>query len=159
MLSQAQIDRVWKGMLAAEVRANYFAELVSRLNRTQQYLIWGTLFLSSGAFASVTISDLAILRPFLTLGAAGLSLVSLVQQNQRKAMEAADLHMRWSRIANDLERLWENVYADDGEPRLAILTERISEASKAGTSFPDEPKRMLKWQEHVENHRLTPQHG
>ena len=28
-------------------------------------------------------------------------------------MDAADLHMRWSRIANDLKRIWENVYATD----------------------------------------------
>ena len=38
MLSEAQIKRVWEGMLGAEIRASYFAELVERANKEQRLL-------------------------------------------------------------------------------------------------------------------------
>jgi hypothetical protein len=36
MLSDAQKTRVWQGMIAAEIRAKYFAELSGRLLRRQR---------------------------------------------------------------------------------------------------------------------------
>ncbi|MGH9657352.1 MAG: hypothetical protein ACRD96_02350, partial [Bryobacteraceae bacterium] len=101
----------------------------------------------------------SIVRPLLALGAAGLSLYSLVTQNQKLAVDSADLHGRWNKLAHDCERLWENLYRNDADEELRRLTERGAEISKAGALFPYEEKRMLKWEEHVVSHRVQPQHG
>lgn len=156
MLSEAQIKRLWEGMLAAEIRANYFAELSEVYSRTQRNATWGTLFLSSGASATFLIRDLpnelSFLRPVLTLGAAALSLYSVVRQNQKHSVDSADLHMRWNKLAHDYQKLWENVYQEDALEILDKLDDRAVELSKAGTVFPNEPDRMLKWEEHVVSH-------
>lgn len=157
MLSDAQIQRVWENMLAAEVRANYFADLVGRYNQQQKYLTWGTLVASSAAAGAVILNLpewLAFLRLLLPLGAAATSLFSLVQQNQKRAQDAAELHLRWNRLAADYERLWENTYAEDAAERLDTLTERSADVSKSGTSFPNEPEVLARWQDHVVGHRL-----
>jgi hypothetical protein len=52
-LSEAQIKRVWEGMLGSEDRANYFADLVWRYNPEQKLLTWATLFFSSGALVTI----------------------------------------------------------------------------------------------------------
>ena len=51
-LSEVQIDRVWKGMLSAEIRAYYFAELAQRYASQQRNVTWAILFSSSGAFVT-----------------------------------------------------------------------------------------------------------
>ena len=160
MLSDAQIKRIWEGLLGSEIRANYFAELVGRLNREQRISTWLTLLFSSGAAASAFANlpnDYNWIRIVLPVAAAGVSLWSLVKQYPRLATEASDLHFRWNRLANDYERLWENVYADDALSVLNQLDDRAAEASKAGTSFPYEPNVMRKWKDHVVSHRLQAQ--
>jgi hypothetical protein len=102
-LSEAQIQRVWEGMLGAETRANYFADLVYRLNRGQKTLTWSTLFLSSGALVSI-LAELPDRYKWVRVALVGLStalsLYSTVRQNQKNAVDAAKLHSRWLRIAN-----------------------------------------------------------
>ena len=160
MLNEAQIKRVWERLLGSEIRANYFAELVSRCNRHQRILTWAILFLSSGAVAVVLVQlppEMSFLRVLLPVGTAAVSLYSLVRQNQKLAMDAADLHLRWGKLALDYERLWENVYADDALTNLDALSDRLLEVSKASTPFPNEPEIMLKWENYVISHRLQPQ--
>lgn len=153
MLSEAQIKRVWEGMLAAEIRANYFADLSERYARNQRLATWLTLFLSSGASATFLIhdlpSDLSILRPTLTLATAGLSLYSVIRQNQKQSVDSADLHARWNRLAHDYQKLWEDVYGEGALETLDALGDRAIELSKAGTAFPNDVGRMLKWEQHV----------
>jgi hypothetical protein len=155
MLSEAQIKRAWEGMLGAEIRANYFADLSQRYSGNQRTATWGTLFLSSGAFLTFIRQIpgwLSFLPAALMLGAAGLSLYSVVAQNQKHSVDSADLHMRWNRLAHDFQLLWENVHAEDALQTLDQLCERAIELSKVGTAFPNNSKHMLKWEIHVVEH-------
>src|SRR5436190_24402932 len=103
-LSEAQQARVWEGMLGAEIRSLYFADLSARYHRHQRLSTWGSLALSSGAAVSVlaTLPEyLSWLRPALTLGTAGLSAWTIAMQNQKFAIDAAELHSRWNRLSKD----------------------------------------------------------
>ena len=158
MLSETQQKRVWEGMLEAEIRANYFADHSSHLHSRQRLATWATLLLSSGAAVSVLASlpaDYSWIRIVLTFATAGISAYSVAMQNQKFAVDAAELHLRWNRLAKDYENIWENVYADDAEDRLRVLDERASEISKAATPFGYRKRAMLRWEEHVVRHRLA----
>jgi hypothetical protein len=158
MLSEAQRKRVWEGMLAAEIRANYFADLSARLYAYQRQATWATLVFSSGAVVTVLASlppQWTWVRVFMTLATVLLSAYSVVRQNQKFAVDASDLHLRWNRIASEYESVWENVYALDSLVRLNAIDERTRELSKAGAPFHYDAKRMLKWENHVVNHRLA----
>lgn len=157
MLTAAQQRQVWEGWLSAEIRANYFAELSTRYRQRQKVVTWLTLFASSGAvLALVTRGGLPWWAPAgLALLTVGLSLYTLVQQNERQAWDAADLHVRWLRLATDAEALWSDMYAATAPARLAGLTERSLELSKAGTAFPVHARRLERWQAHVERHHAA----
>ena len=158
MLSETQSRRVWERMLAAEIRANYFADLASRLHHYQRTATWATLVLSSGAAVSVMAAlpaEFAWVRVILTLAVAAVSIYSVVRQNQKFAVDAADLHQRWDRLAREYESVWENIYTEDALARLNAIEERESEVSKSSSAFRYDEKRMLKWENHVVSHRLA----
>jgi outer membrane murein-binding lipoprotein Lpp len=158
MLSEAQQKRVWEGMLSSEIRSNYFADFSGRYYARQRWATWGALVASSGAVVAVLADlpdSLAWLRIALPLATAALSGYSVVAQNQKYAVDAADLHSRWNRLAKDYEKLWENVYANDAQETLSSLDDRAVELSKAGAGFKYDERSMLRWQEQVERHRLA----
>jgi len=153
MLSDVQIKRVWEGMISAEIRSDYFAELSGGYQSKQKLATWTTLFLSSGATISLITSlpaELSWVRIALVGFTAAVSLYSVVMQNQKLAVDASDLHARWNRLSMEYTRLWENVYVDDALERLNSLDDKAVELSKTGTAFPNRRKSMLKWQLHVE---------
>jgi hypothetical protein len=157
MLSNLQQKRVWEGWFKGAVRANYFADLSGRYRWRQRTATWLTLIFSSGAFGAL----LAQIPPhydwiLLAALAAAVSLWSLVAQNQQAAVDAADLHHRWNRLAIDYQRLWDDMYADDAAARLIVLDERAAEASKAGTAFPARERLIAKWHRHVSEHHRSP---
>ncbi len=155
MLSDNEIKRTWEGMLSAEIRANYFAELSSKLGRRQRAATLGTLLLSSGSVVSLLASlppDFHWVRLVLALGATAISAYSIAMQNQKFAVDAADLHFQWNRQALEYTNLWEDVYRDDASQILKSLEERSAAISKAGIVFGYDEKAMAKWQEHVEAH-------
>lgn len=160
MLSEAQIERVWQGMLGAEIRANYFAELTERYNRRQRLATWGTLFMSSGALATILVQlpqGWAWIRAGLAALAAALSLYSVVRQNNKLSFDAAELYSRWNKLSSAYETLWEDVTVEDGAEILNALRAQGHELSKSGTVFPNDEKAMLRWENHVIAHRLQPQ--
>ncbi|MBI4479560.1 MAG: hypothetical protein HY651_06015 [Acidobacteria bacterium] len=158
MLTQMQQKNVWEGWLSAEMRAYYFAEMANRYQTLQRVLTWLTLIFSSSAAVAV-LSDGAPegfewIRGALVLLTAAVSLLALVQQNQKRATDCSDLHFRWNRLASEFESLWDNVYAEDAATKLALLEEKAAELSRSSTAFPYKKRVMLKWQIHVER-----QHG
>jgi hypothetical protein len=160
MLSEAQQRRVWEGMLSAEIRANYFADLSGKYHRKQRGATWTILFLSSGAVVTFLYTGLpaeiaAWLRPVLALLTAAMSFYLVMTQNQKLAFDSADLHSRWNRLASKYEALWENVYADEAEEHLQRLTEEGIELSTIGTAFPHHKNAMRRWQDHVERHHAA----
>jgi hypothetical protein len=160
MLSEAQIDRVWQGMLGAEIRANYFAELTERYNPRQRLATWGILFLSSGALASILIQlppEWSWVRAAMAALTTALGLYSVVRQNNKLAVDAADLYLRLNKLAGDYEKVWEDVTAEDAAGVLDGLTKTSSELSKAAMAFPNDQRTMLKCENHVLVHRLETQ--
>lgn len=159
MLARSQQKRVWEGMLSAEIRANYFADLSGRYRLYQRAATGLTFFFSSGAFATFVVRDgpaaLSWIRPLLALLAAAVSAYSFVAQNQDRAINSVDLHARWNKLAKEYEALWENMYAEDAPRQLERLSEKETELSKSGAAFPNDEKKMLRWQRHVEQQHRT----
>jgi hypothetical protein len=160
MLSDLQRKDVWEGWLGGEIRANYFAESCGRYQMHQKVLTWLTLIFSSGAAAAVITDWLPHhwqwIKPTLALLTAGISFVLLLQQNQKRVTECADLHFRWSRLANEYKALWDDMYSPDAICRLRELQEKEAEISKSSTAIPDNERAMLKWQEYIERQHNVP---
>ena len=159
MLSVEQQRRVWEGWLSAEIRANYFADLSSGYHRYQRWATWLTLFLSSGAAAAVLYSSNASwlfwVRVVLTLLTTGVSLYSLVAQNQKMAIDSAGIHAGWNKLAREFERLWEDMYAPTALARLNALEDQAAELSQRATAFPYRERLMVRWQDHVVRHHAA----
>ena len=136
------------------MRALYFADLAGSLYRRQRLITWAALFTSSGAVVGFLLFAVAWLAPVLAMASAALSLYSLVAQDQQRALESTNLHVRWNKVARGYETLWGETWAPEAAARLATLDEEAAEISKAGALFPFEEKRMLRWQEHVERQRV-----
>ena len=156
MLSEYEQKIVWDGLLGAEIRAAYFAELSGRYMRRQRLLVLGSLVMSSAAFLSlVTVAvppNLEWVKPTLTLLAAILSAWSLVAKNERSSIDSADLHFRWNMLAIDFDGLWADSFGDGASVRLAELRKREAEISKSSTAFPDDGSLMERCQDNVLMH-------
>jgi hypothetical protein len=132
MLSEAQQQRVWEGMLSSEIRANYFADLSGQYYSRQRWATWASLVFSSGALASLLASlpeRYIWIRPALILPTTLLSAYSVAMQNQKFAVDSSDLHARWNRLAKEYEAIWEDVYSDDALQRLSVLDDRTIRAA------------------------------
>ena len=156
MLSELQQKNVWENWLSSEMRANYFADLANRYQSWQRALTWFTLIFSSGAALAIVTDWIPLgfewIKAALALLTAAVSFLSLVQQNQKSATDCSDLHFRWNRLASEYEALWDDMYADDAELKLKMLTEKTAELSKSSTAFPYRERVMLKWQDYVQRH-------
>ncbi|MBL8231200.1 MAG: hypothetical protein JNL98_22090 [Bryobacterales bacterium] len=154
MLCELQQQRVWEGLVSAEAHAQYFAEYSNRYYRYHRTATWATLLLSTGVFLSLLAdwlpASLLFVRPLLALFAAGVSLYSLVAQNQKMAMDSSDLFYRWNKLAHDYRLLWEDMYREDALAVLGILDERRIELSKGATAFPNNVKAMSRIQSAVQ---------
>lgn len=157
MLSEYQLNLVWEGLLGAEIRAAYFADLSHRLVRLQKWLTLGSLLLSSGAGVSLLYTALppryAWVRPTLAFLAAGLGLWSLVAKNERGSIDAANLHARWAELALEYEGIWQDTTQEDVQEKLSKLRTRELDLSQSSTSLPDNDGMMKKAQALVEMHR------
>lgn len=153
-LNELERQRLWEHWLAAEMRANYFAELAYFYRRRQQVATWSALVLSAGASVALLKGmpdDWQWVAPTLTLLTAAVSIYSVTAQNQKQATDAAELHLGWRSVAADYQRLWESgMYSPDAKERLDAIEARSAVLSKAGTSFPANRRRLVKWQKYVE---------
>ena len=164
MLSELERQRLWEGLISAEVHAQYFAQLSNGYYRKQRFSTWGTLILSSGAFVAVVASLPEFwqwLRAVTTLAAAGLSFYSLVMQSQKMAADCSELFSRWSVLARQYRQLWENMYNEDAAEMLNRLDQGRTDLSKGATQFPNDQKTMARIQDRVEHEVQTAlgQHG
>jgi hypothetical protein len=159
MLSDLQQKSVWEGWLSSEIRSNYFADLCYSYQRRQRVLSWLILAFSSGAFASVVIdwipADFGWIKAALAFLTVALSLWLLIAQNQKSSTDCSDLHFRWNRLAAEYQTLWDHMYSDGAAAQLETLTAKSAELSKSGTVFPNKPKLMEKWQDHVVRHHAA----
>ena len=161
MLSELQRTTVWEGWLGAEIRANYFADMRGHYQAQQKWFTWMILISSSGAAATLITDWLPRnwqwVKPVLALVTAALSFLLLLQQNQKRSTECADLHFRWSKLANKYKALWDDMYSPDALNTVRGLEEEEVELSKGGIGMPNNEKSMLKWENHVlRQHHLAP---
>jgi hypothetical protein len=129
----------------------------SQFQTEQKVLTLMTLLFSSGAAVTFIADWLPQwVKPVLMLLTAAISLYLLLQQNQKRVTECADLHFRWSRLANEYKALWDDMYSPDALGRLRALEEEEAELSKSSMGIPNNERAMLKWQDYVTSqHRLT----
>src|SRR5271166_6436827 len=105
MLSEFQQRDLWERWLAAEMRSNYFADRAHFYASLHSWITWGTLLSSSGA-AITMLSGSGVpqwIKPALAIVAAGLSLLSLVKQFQKRSFECTELQYKWNRLAYEAE--------------------------------------------------------
>jgi hypothetical protein len=143
---------VWEQMLATEMRALYFGELVSRYQKADRLLATVVLVLASstaGAVIAKLPADLYWLSVLLSLGAASASVWRFVARYADQAANAADLHVQWNRLAADYEKLWNDIYAADAAQKLEGLLARGHELSKPSTRFPKKDRMLNRWYDHV----------
>jgi len=145
-------------MLAAQMRALYFGELVSPYQRMDRTLGVVLLILASGAAATI-LSRLPDhfhwITASLAIAAAGVSAWRMLARYADHAAGAADLHLQWSRLAADYEKLWNSLYAEDAETRLEELQARGQELSKASTHFPAHRRMLIRWWDYVSAQNLA----
>ena len=56
----------------------------------------------------------------------------------------------WSELADSYQALWNTTYADDADPRFAVLCARENDlSSQASTEAPNDQERLGYWQEQV----------
>jgi hypothetical protein len=167
-MNEGERTQVWEGWLSAEIRADYFAELSGKYHQRQRISTWLILVTSSSAFISFVTTMRSELLPTdltwlvaasLSFFTAALSAYSLIAQNQKNAMDSADLHYRWNKLAGEYERLWNAMDSDQALTRLDDLREKGRELSKVGTAFPVNRRALLKWQQHVEQHHAPHAHA
>ena len=156
MLTEPQISDVWEGQVSAEVRSLYFGDLASVNTRRKQWITGLSFFLSSGAAATL-IAKLPVWVPIvLSMIVALITAYSVAVNLDSKIRTMAKLHYAWNQIGNDYRRLWNHTYSEEAESEFADLQRRELELSElATTDAPNEPKRMLRWQDQVfKLHRL-----
>jgi hypothetical protein len=156
MLSDMQQDDVWEGWIGAEVRSYYFAEMCGRYHQVQRLITWAILAASSGAAAAILSGLPNWMRLFLALATAGLSLWSVVANNNETATDCSDVHFRWSKLAIDYKALWGDMYSQDAATRLSDLLQRDAELSKTCNVLPNRPEDLRRWERFVVDRHRAP---
>ncbi len=150
MLNEFQINRVWKGMIEAETRSLYFADLASRYTGQKQWITGASFFLSSGAAASIIGKAPGWVPLLLALAVAVTTAYSIAVNLDRKIATLAKLHSLWGRIKTDYDRLWNHTYDADAEEELARIIQREAEPSElATTDAPNNQKLLGVWENRV----------
>jgi len=150
MLTEFQTEEVWKGMIAAETRALYFASLASRYSHRKQWITGISFFLSSGVVVTLLAKLPNTVAIAASLMVAVLSAYSIAVGLDRKVGAMAELHSEWQQIATDYKRLWNHAYEDDSESFLEEIIKREREPSKlAATEATNDEKLMGKWESYV----------
>ena len=136
---------VWEEMLTADMRSNYFAELVRHYLLFDKALRVATLIAASGAVGTAVAqlgSGLKLIAPIL---AAAGSFWLLVSQYGSMARDASDLHAGWSAVARDYERLWNELDSPGSEAKYHEIYDRAEELSRSGVKFPNKKGRLTYW--------------
>ena len=136
---------LWEEMLYADMRANYFAELVRSYQQRDKWLHVAVLVASSSAAVAV-LSELPVWAKFVApLAATCGSFWLLLSQYGTLARDAADLHGEWSAITRDYERLWNNITDPHAEATFHQIYDRAESPSNKGAKFPNRKKRLEYW--------------
>lgn len=145
MLTENEVGRIWQRMVEAEVRSIYFADLAARYTKRKQIITGVSLFLSSGAAATVISTAPKWIPAILALVVAILMAYSIAVNLDGRISTLSKLHYEWNRLDAEYERLWNHWNDSDAESALQKLIERGREMSELATEMPYEKKRLEKW--------------
>ena len=149
-LTEEQINRVWKNMLAAETRSLYFADLTTRYTRQKQWITGASFFFSSGAAATLISKASDWVPLVLAIATAVVTAYAMAVNLDGRIATMAKLHSSWNQIASAYDRLWNHAYDDDAETQLDEIIAREREASElAATDAPNKPELLAQWQQRV----------
>jgi hypothetical protein len=146
-LSQNQTNRVWQLMFEAEVRSLYFGELTSRYTTLRQIITGASLFLSSGAAATIAAKTPSYIPIILASVTAVLSAYAIAVGLDRKIAALGKLHGTWHNLQTSYENLWNHWFEDDADELYEKLRIEERSASEAGLEMPYQPTRLKKWME------------
>ena len=150
MLNEDQIQQIWEGMISAETRALYFADLGRMTTIRKQWITGISFFLATGAAAELIAKGPAWVAIISASLVAVMSAYSMAVNLDKNIPTLIQLHAGWARIADDYQNLWNHVYVDDAESRMLAIQEqekRYSEMAVSGIQY--EPKRLEKWEHHI----------
>jgi|SRR5579864_726829 len=137
---------VWEEMLYAQMRSNYFAELVRHYLKWDKGLRALALLASSGVVATVLSQATGeLLRLGVPIIAAAISFWLLLSQYTSMSRDASELHVGWSAVARDYEGVWTNLYAADAQARYQQIYDRAESLSRSGAKFPNKKDRLNYW--------------
>jgi len=136
---------VWDEMLFADMRANYFAELMRRYSMLDKALRVAALVASSGAFATALLNWNNNARVIAPIMATAVSFWLLLSQYSSMARDAHDLQGGWSLIGRDYERLWNSLDSPNAEAVYREIYDRAEVWSKSGGKFPYKKSRLNYW--------------
>jgi hypothetical protein len=92
VLNEFQRVRAWEGLLSAETRSLYFADLASRYTREKQWITGVSFFFSSGAAATIIAKAPAWVPVLLALTVAAATAYSIGVNLDRRISTMAKLH-------------------------------------------------------------------
>ena|SRR5579864_1024969 len=141
--------RIWEEMLLADMRANYFAELVRHYLQLDKALRVATLIVTSGAVATALYELDTVVKLGVPILAAAFSFWLLISQYGSMARDASDLHGGWSTIQSDYERIWNSLDSGNVEQKFQEIYGRAEGLSKSATKFPNKKRRLSYWLDHA----------
>ena len=137
--------RVWEEMVAANMRANYFADFVHLYQERDKFFRIASLVLASGAVASAIV---AVNNPLVRITAPIIAAIvgAWLQFGQYSMLsrDAADLMVSWQSVAGKYEKLWNNLY-EGGEQRFDEIYKDADALSKPGSKFPRDDEKLGMW--------------
>ena len=136
---------VWEEMLCADMRANYFAELLRTYQKRDKWIRVGVLLASSGAVVTALSEMSAWIKLLAPIVAAAGSFWLLISQYSTLARDAADLHSGWAGLAKDYEHLWNHLKEPQAEATFEQIHERGESLAKMAAKFPYKAKRLEFW--------------
>ena len=150
MLTESQIEDVWKRQIAAETRALYFADLANHYTTQKKWITAVSFFLSSSAVVTLLARMTAWVPVTLSIITAVINAYSSAFGLDTRMRSMSKLYAQNSQLASDYERLWNDVYSEDAPTVFDALVHRDNEVSEtATTEAPNDQKRMARWQDYI----------
>ncbi|HEY1182928.1 MAG TPA: hypothetical protein VGE89_02010 [Bryobacteraceae bacterium] len=137
---------VWEEMLYAQMRSNYFAELVRHYMKLDKGLRVLALSATSGVVATTLAqANSELLRFGVPVIALVISVWLIFSQYTSMARDASELHAGWSTVARDYERVWNNLSDADAQATYQQIYDRAESLSRSGEKFPYKKKQLNRW--------------
>ena len=150
MLTDAQVDDIWKRMVKAEVRSLYYADLASSYAREKRFITFVTFFSSSAAVATIVAKLHPAIPGCLSVIGALLAAYSIAMGLDKRAETLMKLHHQWNALYAEYFRLWNHWNEGEAEKTLEALIVKAMEASDLGTvEDPKDGKRLEAWTKKV----------